>query len=205
MAQATAGSAAQFKTAAVQELPDPLHPPQMSAASTDDLLAQLAGEEIDRLLAEADSERPPASAPEPVPATTTDAASEKPPAAPAPQAAISAQLDTLFAQLTEDNASAPQAAAPQAEATTSQTVSPADSISLTENTTALQRAALTGPIDSEATGARRLPLYFRPLVWLSAPLDAFPESVRDIIGKIAILTTVNALFILAYLVLFRHH
>jgi len=41
------------------DLPDPLHNPEPAPGpSADDLLAQLAGEEIDRLLAEADVERP---------------------------------------------------------------------------------------------------------------------------------------------------
>ena len=44
---------------AVADLPDPLSAAPVSSASTDDLLAQLAGEEIERLLAEADE--PPAS------------------------------------------------------------------------------------------------------------------------------------------------
>src|SRR5260370_18666837 len=39
---------------AAPDLPDPMQAPQVSAASTDDLLAQLAGEEIERLMSEAD-------------------------------------------------------------------------------------------------------------------------------------------------------
>jgi hypothetical protein len=50
-----------------------------------------------------------------------------------------------------------------------------------------------------------LPLYLRPLEWLSAPLDACPENVRDVIGKVAILTTVNAVSVLIYVFLFRRH
>ena len=43
----------------VVDLPDPLHNDAPAAGpGVDDLLAQLAGEEIDRLLAEADIERP---------------------------------------------------------------------------------------------------------------------------------------------------
>jgi len=40
------------------DLPDPLSPPEAAKplTSTDDLLAQLAGEEIDRLLAEVDEQ-----------------------------------------------------------------------------------------------------------------------------------------------------
>ncbi len=45
---------------AVVELPDPLENGDVAnAASADDLLAQLASEEIDRLLAEAESEQSP--------------------------------------------------------------------------------------------------------------------------------------------------
>jgi hypothetical protein len=43
---------------AIADLPDPLETPQASTLGADDLLAQMAGEEIDRLLAEADAEFP---------------------------------------------------------------------------------------------------------------------------------------------------
>jgi len=43
---------------AVVDLPDPLEKPPASAASADDLLAQLAGDEIDRLLNDAEAEAP---------------------------------------------------------------------------------------------------------------------------------------------------
>ena len=81
------------------DLPDPLE----SASSTplgnaDDLLAQLAGEEVDRLLAEADAEERPA-----------DAATPAPPAAEAP---IQDQLDALFSEIATPNAAAPLEPAP---------------------------------------------------------------------------------------------
>src|SRR5207302_8751499 len=33
-----------------------------------------------------------------------------------------------------------------------------------------------------------LPFYLKPLEWLNAPLDVFPEVVRGVIGKVALLT-----------------
>jgi len=53
---------------AVVDLPDPMEKPPASATSADDLLAQLAGDEIDRLLTESDAEAPadPAIAPAPM-------------------------------------------------------------------------------------------------------------------------------------------
>jgi len=73
---------------AALDLPDPLQsPPEGPKASTDELLAQLAGDEIDRLLAEAEAVEPrasrapfhvapptspePATEPEPPPAALT--------------------------------------------------------------------------------------------------------------------------------------
>jgi hypothetical protein len=50
-----------------------------------------------------------------------------------------------------------------------------------------------------------LPLYLRPLEWLSAPLEACPETLREVIGKVAIVTLVNALAVLAYVLLLRKH
>src|SRR5436305_15141873 len=72
---------------ATLELPDPmeeLSPPSgVATTNADDLLAQLAGEEVDRLLREADVSREPADA-------SSDALGHP---------LISAQLDNLFSRL----------------------------------------------------------------------------------------------------------
>jgi hypothetical protein len=39
---------------------------------------------------------------------------------------------------------------------------------------------------------------------MNAPLDAFPDTVRDAIGKVAILTLFNAIAVIVYVVVFRH-
>jgi hypothetical protein len=51
---------------------------------------------------------------------------------------------------------------------------------------------------------RDLPIVLKPLAWLSAPLDRFPDEVRETLGKIAILTIVNALAVFAYVMMLRH-
>ena len=83
------------------DLPDPLNNSGPVGPGVDDLLAQLAGEEIDRLLAEADVERPASPAVMLVPHTATSPATEPIPAdthsstgALAPSAADPAQLQT---------------------------------------------------------------------------------------------------------------
>ncbi|HLL88095.1 MAG TPA: hypothetical protein VK324_02215, partial [Tepidisphaeraceae bacterium] len=75
-------------------LPDPLDSTAGSAgaAATDDLLAQLAGEEIDRLLADADDASP-AAASTGLPSTDADVALGVPPASPTP--AESSEKDPL--------------------------------------------------------------------------------------------------------------
>jgi hypothetical protein len=50
-----------------------------------------------------------------------------------------------------------------------------------------------------------LPIVLKPLAWLSAPLDRFPDEVRETLGKIAILTIVDALAVLVYVMMFRQH
>jgi hypothetical protein len=39
---------------------------------------------------------------------------------------------------------------------------------------------------------------------INAPLNAFPNTVRELIGKVAILTLFNAIAVIVYVVLFRH-
>ena len=101
------------------DLPDPLESASQPLGNADDLLAQLAGEEVDRLLAEADAEGK--RQPKPGEARrTTDAATEPPPA---PEHAIQDQLDALFTEIASDqpkseppSVTAPLAPAPPAPA-----------------------------------------------------------------------------------------
>jgi hypothetical protein len=96
------------------DLPDPLESASQPLGNADDLLAQLAGEEVDRLLAEADAEGK--RRPKPGEARrTSDAAAEPQPAA---EHAIQDQLDALFTEIASDqpNAESPIASAPLAPA-----------------------------------------------------------------------------------------
>jgi hypothetical protein len=98
------------------DLPDPLEFASQPLGNADDLLAQLAGEEVDRLLAEADAEGK--RQPRPGEARrTSDAATEL---HLAPEHGIQDQLDALFTEIASDqpNAGSPIAAAPLAPAPT---------------------------------------------------------------------------------------
>ena len=44
----------------------------------------------------------------------------------------------------------------------------------------------------------------RVLEWINAPLDSLPDDARDAIGKVAVMTLVNAVAILVYVMFFRH-
>lgn len=298
---------------ATVDLPDPLEqPPAASPANTDDLLAQLAGDEIDRLLAEADADAPaPAAAavpaPEPEapadpPATATvavlippapveppgGATVAIPPAAPVVEAAqaapaipdlgaaagtdvgnaVQSQLDDLLQEITagttpssptpssaaapapaaiESPGSAPpamelsaaakavdqeiasaapavlkdleaelEAVAPAGSATAS---APAEPVNADAMTSAGERRGLGASTeDSSTSGAvvnqdevdallepESLPIYLKPLEWLNAPFDLLPDAVRDVIGKVALLTLFNAVAVLLYVFLIRKH
>jgi hypothetical protein len=248
---------------ATVDLPDPMNPPPATAGGTDELLAQLAGEEIDRLLAEADAEQAAGEKPGEIPAPRANPASgAAPPPAPgapsrgaslaeAADAELSAQLDNLFADLTVNAPDSPLLGrGPAGEPTTTHSAAPPETstddliastvapVQLPDTapspsdasvdsatapvhpveeelraTEALERGARAPAVQPEnptlaalaSEEARPLPLFLRPLEWINAPLDAFPESVRNIIGKVAILTTINALSILAYVFFFRRH
>jgi hypothetical protein len=222
-----------------------------SLAGTDDLLSQMAGKEVDRLLAEHEPEAPPV--PEIVPPPPAPAA-----AAPADQT-MSSQLDQLFTEL-ESPAGAANAPAPAASVDTRSeplTAGP-------ERAALLEAAGFSGPAPAgatapitppegdsqdpisdaapqgeersallkaagfEAAGASAappppgptdllepaapaiappppLPGYLRPLGWISAPLDACPSVVRRIVGIAAVVTLVNALAVLTYVLMIRRH
>jgi hypothetical protein len=248
---------------ATVDLPDSLDPPPATAASTDDLLAQLASDEIDRLLAEADGEGAaalksakagsPPKLVEPIDSIPIsfdegepDAPSKAPPAAaqaPAsiqhsdPDAEVSTQINELFAQFDQNPASAattdaappepaierrnpirsPAMGSGEASAPTATAKSPPlDHLQNDDQTSAAERGALdtsgaaaaAGEIDAALSAAdppSGFSLFLRPLELISTPLNSCSQEVRDIIGKIAILTAVNAISILVYVLFFRRH
>lgn len=223
---------------AALDLPDPLQaPPEGPKGSTDDLLAQLAGDEIDRLLANADAgpatlsearalAAPPGPAGQEIPPAdnvkASAAATKVPPKLTEACQAISAELDALFNQV---QSTSPEGRAAPAESSAGRSASEAVSAAAVQEaeteldaaTTAAEREGLKPPagveppsvagvqllaapkIDDDAP----LPFYLRPLEWLNAPLALFPESVRDLIGKAAIVTLLNAAAILAYVLVVR--
>jgi hypothetical protein len=54
-----------------------------------------------------------------------------------------------------------------------------------------------------AAASAPIPPLLRPLVWINAPFAALPDGVRDALGKVAILTLMNAIAVLAYVIVFR--
>ena len=212
---------------AAVDLPDPLEPPPVSAASTDDLLAQLAGEEIDRLLAQ--DESAPSGAPKPPaePIAAVQAAPLPEPAAATAQSAAAepttgAQLNELLNELesgTRQDPIAPTPAATTPPASTPDSHPPSDLLE-DDATRAAERGALAAPAPAEAPAPHVIPsdalvaiedappidpLYVRILEAINAPLAACSDDVRAAVGKIAILTAVNSLAILIYVCFFRHH
>lgn len=233
---------------AALDLPEPAEatPAAPENAGTDDLLAQLAGQEIDRLLADADVPRDRAAAPsvsaadpkvekaapDPNPAPTL-AAPQRVEATSAPAQSSPARLSSHEPELPTTTAQPaptapppsllPNLDAPRAEQAIGDIIGSLDP-ELEEatreptETAPAERAALdaalgpaaatltadelaTSPDDDEAP----LPLYLRPVEWLNACFDSVPQALLEAAGKIAILTMVNAVAVLLYVLFFRHH
>lgn len=244
------------------DLPDPMQSPAAAAAaSADDLLSQLASEEIDRLLAESDEEvgapfgeasaapvaespappiaespAPPAAEQEPASLDTilTEAASSPAPSVSSAPPAISETSSIATPSLSSPASAAESAQAASADAGISAAIAaldagevdaktldaslaaqPAvasDAVHAAVNeieTTLEERSGLTdsaaGDISLNADDDTPIPAYLKPLVWLNAPMMLLPESIRDAMGKVAILTLFNAVAIFAYVLLFRGH
>jgi len=188
-------------------------------AGTDDLLAQLAGQEIDRLLAEADLDRPPATAPaatatptallEPIAEVTAEA--PPPPAAVAPITGPPPEAQEKLL---------PDLDAPRAEGAIGELIGPLDlelEEATRETSASAERLGLDlalGPAAAQlaaddAGGEYQsdevtLPAILKPLEWLDACFDAIPENLLEVAGKIGILTMVNAIAVLLYVLFFRH-
>lgn len=65
------------------------------------------------------------------------------------------------------------------------------------NATAVEEEASSTP------PAEAVPWFFKPLVWLNAPLARAPEPVRDMIGKVALITILNATAVFVYVFVVR--
>jgi hypothetical protein len=244
---------------AVAVLPNPLAAPAppagASLSGTDDLLAQLAGDEIDRLLAEADVPRtPPAAAARAAPAPSPPAAVPAPvaaspaqgEAAPAPAAAaLGDELDTLLNELTSGapaSPARPRTLTEQVPEVLAQlggapgAATPAGSESLEGVMSLEERDALSlSNLDAAAAAAEQqdaaaaaaavaaarpsIPaaadvekpsalfagnLGVRFLELINVPLAFVPDRARDTLGKAAIVTIVNSVAVLIYVLFLRH-
>ena len=194
--------------------PDPLdESATTSIASADDLLAQLAGEEIDRLLAESEAERataderaggaarviaPGAQRCDSGNQTVTlieSAATSSPPALPLAPEAPTPREPVVPA--------APAAAAVVVPAFEEPHESTSDAHAAAERAALSESAPAPDAPENVLGTAAPLPIYLRPLEWLNAPLASCPERLRETLGKVAIVTLVNAIAVLAYVLMFR--
>jgi len=174
--------------------------------SADDLLSQLAGDEIDRLLAEADVEP---SVPAGVsPAVSTAAPQPESKAEPAPEnihsvldgAAAFATAPPESSSLVEDDLDAHLTQASFDDA--AQIADPSITAAHLNLHTAVEEK---GPAASEDDDEfeRPLPVVLKPLAWLNAPFDAMSDAIREALGKVALLTLLNAIAVLIYVLVFR--
>ena len=165
---------------------------QATANPTDELLSQLASNEIDRLLSESEGNPPaPADSPEAQTAAGAEAVTEGAERAALLEAAGFESPNAAPAEPAKPPAPA-QATAPAAEG---------------ERAALLKAAGFESPAADPPTAQDPdyVPVFLKPLVWINAPLDACPTVVRQALGKAGIITLVNALAVLTYVCFFRKH
>jgi hypothetical protein len=175
---------------------------QAPAVDTDELLSQLAASEIDRLLAEADGKGNAAEAPV---AAAETAALNSIAASTAEALTEGSEREALLKAAGFDS---PKAAGPDApEAGSGQPTGAERSALLRaagfESADSTAAKPVKAPADEDMD--RPIPVYLKPLIWINAPLEACPPSVRPILGKAGLLTLVNAVAVLAYLFFTRKH
>jgi hypothetical protein len=162
---------------------------QAATANTDELISQLASSEIDRLLAEADGNPAPMEAAPAEPASNSTSPE-------GPERAALLQAAGF------ETAPAPASAA---------AVPPPED----ERSALLNAAGFESPVELhfEKPGAGAVadadsapvPIYLKPLVWINLPVDFAPAIVRQMLGKVGIVTMFNALVVLTYVLFFRKH
>jgi hypothetical protein len=192
---------------------------QAVASSTDELLSQLAASEIDRLLAEADGN----SAPDEKASKALAAEVE----ASLPESSFPADSDAKAsgseraALLQAAGFESAEATAVMKENSSSQDAGPKDPTPVEDERSAVLHAAgfespaemgleskeLIGEVDEAGSSklSDHLPFYLKPLVWINVPLDSAPEIVRQMLGKVGVVTLINAIAVLTYVIFFRKH
>lgn len=223
---------------ATVDLPDPLEalaPPGHSlaaapaGASADDLLSQMAGEEIDRLLSEADANPAP---PSPAPDSSVNvskaensalgmdeatlAALDKSLNATVDNAALQSQIDALFKELGGEGGAAPALMADVSELVADAAAVDVDGKSdepLQSQLDSLFQQLVQAPVAAEAgpnapaaeraDAPRWLTLVEKPLEWINAPFAGLSEELRQTLGKVAVVTCLNSLAVIIYVLLFR--
>jgi hypothetical protein len=199
---------------AVADLPDPLEQAEAGdVVSVDDLLAQMAGAEIDRLLAEAESGRGGSSEQEGADAATLAAVRDD-------DLPVEQQLDQLFTELQDQGLATVHAEdeGPEDDGRAEDDMpladDPADEDA--DQTTESEWHGLSGitlhvpngpgvaadPVYVTASTARG-GLVIRLLEILNAPLAGCSPAVHALVGKAAIITLLNAIAVLIYVLLFR--
>jgi hypothetical protein len=182
------------------DLPDPLnstpdHTPQLSLDNADDLISQLAGEEIDRLIGPDEQWQPRAPSREPIAISRPVASEQK------PVEDLAAELDQLF-----DEIRTQQAPPPRPEIDTSDP----EPITLPEPVLAMRkfeeiddrdlvgRRSLLDPIEDPP-----LPKVLRPLAWLNAPVAQLQGKSRLAINAVSLLSFVGSVAAFVYVLILR--
>jgi outer membrane biosynthesis protein TonB len=179
---------------------------QAVATSTDDLLSQLAANEIDRLLAEAENGAPaPKEAPPAPPVQAKPPEEKEEPKTPEPTAAAEGPEREALLKAAGFEDPKPEAAAP---------APPPEAPAADERSAILQAAgfeSVDAQEDSKASESEELedpnyvPIFLKPLVWINSPLNAYPSIARKMLGSAGIVTLLNALAVLMYVFFFRKH
>jgi len=205
---------------AAVDLPNSTGNPPSPLSGADDLLSQMAGEEIERMLAETESAKT-AAANDPFASQLDDLLNQLNSAS--PDLVTVEQIAIIPAALPEESVIAPAAENPVVDAldpipAAAKEEEPVALPAVIEQpTTAAERQALTPPVDTLAaiekaveTPSRviaedRTPILVKILELINSPFATCPDMLRDMLGKIAILTLMNSVGLILYVMLFRKH
>jgi hypothetical protein len=199
-------------------------PSNSQGGNTDDLLAQLAGEEVDRLLAEADvSETPTPEVTDHVDEQEAAAltsmleesaqkeleqidrgekpvaeaeATETPATGTGAQEDVSSQLDQLFAALTTSKKEQEPEPPPSAPVAPSRAEAENAAVA-TEEKAALEEEVVQ-PDEPPMPHENLLVWWARPLAWVNIPFASLSQKTKEKMGWIGVQTIIFALLILAY-------
>ena len=166
--------------------------PQLPLGNADEIISQLAGEDIDRLIGP-DEQWQPDDSPRAASSNTSHASESV--------EHLTAQLDEVFEQIRRQDLSPPAPIIDSSEPEPITLPEPVLAMRRTDEAEANEiesRRSLLGPLESPP-----MPMVLRPVAWLNAPVAQLPGGAKLAVSVVSLVSLIGSVAALVYVLMLR--